>query len=208
LIIDTMISTNIAHQSLLKKLKKIHKQLAFSQSLKCTYTSSNQFIKNFFFYFFLKKVELDLTVQFFIVYVHTNIGIMRRFKMDWFCRARFNICFKTLLSMFAGTYIRVARFFFEQHTKRVKICHTNINIPQKDQMEVPRIRSNGHYINIPASSIARPSKIYQKLDFWFENMPSGNPAEACSSCIRPTCITFIRYVLPLLGQIYYVWIFT
>jgi hypothetical protein len=25
-------------------------------------------------------------------------------------------------------------------------------------------------------SIARPSKIYPNLDFWFENKPSGNPA--------------------------------
>jgi hypothetical protein len=31
-------------------------------------------------------------------------------------------------------------------------------------------------IKIPASSIARPSKIYPNLDFLFENMPSGNPA--------------------------------
>jgi hypothetical protein len=30
---------------------------------------------------------------------------------------------------------------------------------------------------IPTSSIARPSKIYQNSDFWFENKPSGNPEE-------------------------------
>jgi hypothetical protein len=30
--------------------------------------------------------------------------------------------------------------------------------------------------NIPKISIARPSQIYPNLDFWFENMPSGNPA--------------------------------
>jgi hypothetical protein len=29
--------------------------------------------------------------------------------------------------------------------------------------------------NIPTSSIARPSKNYPNLDFWFENIPSGNP---------------------------------
>jgi hypothetical protein len=28
----------------------------------------------------------------------------------------------------------------------------------------------------PISSIARPSKTYPKLDFWFENKPSGSPA--------------------------------
>jgi hypothetical protein len=28
---------------------------------------------------------------------------------------------------------------------------------------------------IPTSSIERPSKIYPKKDFWFENGPSGSP---------------------------------
>jgi predicted lactoylglutathione lyase len=31
------------------------------------------------------------------------------------------------------------------------------------------------FINIPTSSIARPSKIYPNLGFWFENKQSGNP---------------------------------
>jgi hypothetical protein len=30
--------------------------------------------------------------------------------------------------------------------------------------------------NIPTSSIARPYKTYPNRDFWFENIPSGNPA--------------------------------
>jgi hypothetical protein len=30
-------------------------------------------------------------------------------------------------------------------------------------------------INISTSPIERPYKIYQNLDFWFENRPSGNP---------------------------------
>jgi hypothetical protein len=29
--------------------------------------------------------------------------------------------------------------------------------------------------NIPTFYIPRPTKIYPKLDFWFENKPSGNP---------------------------------
>jgi hypothetical protein len=29
-------------------------------------------------------------------------------------------------------------------------------------------------VKIPTSSIARPSKICPNMDFWFENMPSGN----------------------------------
>jgi hypothetical protein len=30
--------------------------------------------------------------------------------------------------------------------------------------------------NLPTSSIARPYKMYPNWDFWFENIPSGNPA--------------------------------
>jgi hypothetical protein len=30
-------------------------------------------------------------------------------------------------------------------------------------------------LNIPTTSIARPSKIYPNLDYWFENIPSGDP---------------------------------
>jgi hypothetical protein len=40
--------------------------------------------------------------------------------------------------------------------------------------KLPRNTSNGD-INIPTSSSARPSKIFPNWDFWFENMPSGNP---------------------------------
>jgi hypothetical protein len=29
---------------------------------------------------------------------------------------------------------------------------------------------------MPTSSIARPTKIYPNCEFWFENMPSGNPS--------------------------------
>jgi hypothetical protein len=39
-------------------------------------------------------------------------------------------------------------------------------------------------IKYAKSSIARPSKIYPNLDFWFENKPSGNPA---SECILQIC---------------------
>jgi hypothetical protein len=30
--------------------------------------------------------------------------------------------------------------------------------------------------NMPTSSTSRPSRMYPNLDFWFENIPSGNPA--------------------------------
>jgi hypothetical protein len=32
-------------------------------------------------------------------------------------------------------------------------------------------------INIPTFSIWRPTKFYQNWNFWFENEPSGNPAD-------------------------------
>jgi hypothetical protein len=31
---------------------------------------------------------------------------------------------------------------------------------------------------MPTPSIARPSKIFPNLDFWFEDKPSGNPCYA------------------------------
>jgi hypothetical protein len=52
---------------------------------------------------------------------------------------------------------RVARFFFVLNSK------------------------TGGNIHIPTSSIARPSKDYPNLDFWFENKPSGNPGGVCGS---------------------------
>jgi hypothetical protein len=30
-------------------------------------------------------------------------------------------------------------------------------------------------LNVPKQFIPRPSEILQKLDIWFENIPSGNP---------------------------------
>jgi hypothetical protein len=52
----------------------------------------------------------------------------------------------------------------------------------------PQTITNGHKLyqmatkytkwpyNVPTPSMARPSKIYPNSDFWFENIPSGNPA--------------------------------
>jgi hypothetical protein len=41
-------------------------------------------------------------------------------------------------------------------------------------------------IYVPTFYILRPSKIYPNWDFWFENMPSGNPAwqaYLCTVCL-------------------------
>jgi hypothetical protein len=40
-------------------------------------------------------------------------------------------------------------------------------------LEVPKLDKVA--IKIPTSSIAKPFQIYPNWDFWFENMPSGNP---------------------------------
>jgi hypothetical protein len=40
-------------------------------------------------------------------------------------------------------------------------------------------------LNIPTSSVARPSKIYPNWHFWFENIPSGNPeSQSKRSCFQ------------------------
>jgi hypothetical protein len=46
-------------------------------------------------------------------------------------------------------------------------------------------------LNTPKFSIVRPSKIYPNWDFWFENIPSGNPAcarEIPRPHLNPFCI--------------------
>jgi hypothetical protein len=39
--------------------------------------------------------------------------------------------------------------------------------------------------NMPTSFIARPSKIYPNWIFWFESMPSGNPALDAFKVFKP-----------------------
>jgi hypothetical protein len=65
---------------------------------------------------------------------------------------------------------RVARFYLVQHTKTVK----TYKITTKCTKWLYNI-SNVHICNITTSSIEKTSKIYPNLDFWFENIPSGNP---------------------------------
>jgi hypothetical protein len=64
-----------------------------------------------------------------------------------------------------------------QYTKEGKIYQTttkilpNVHLPKcKIALKFP----TGHFC-IPTFSIPRPSKIYHNCDFWFENMPFGNP---------------------------------
>jgi hypothetical protein len=55
-------------------------------------------------------------------------------------------------------------------------CQIFLGTTYQDGKNIP----NNHKIykmaiNIPTSSIARPSKMYPNWYFWFGNMPSGNP---------------------------------
>jgi hypothetical protein len=65
-------------------------------------------------------------------------------------------------------------FYWYDIPKRGK--YNKLHLPK-----LPQNISNGNEIDqmaikMPTSSIARPSKIYPVWDFWFGNMPSGNPA--------------------------------
>jgi hypothetical protein len=74
---------------------------------------------------------------------------------------------------------RVARFIWEQHTKKRK----NIRKDYKIQKIVPKdhkiykmfIKHTEWPLNIPNVSTPRPSKMYKNWDFWYEKIPSGNP---------------------------------
>jgi hypothetical protein len=45
--------------------------------------------------------------------------------------------------------------------------------PKIDQMAVKRPNDHTIYQHLP---LQVPPKIYPNLDFWFENIPSGNPS--------------------------------
>jgi hypothetical protein len=66
-------------------------------------------------------------------------------------------------------------FSWYNKPKREKIYQITMKWPQN----IPNSRKIDQMaiciIHITTSSIARPSKIYPNRDFWFENVPSGNP---------------------------------
>jgi hypothetical protein len=68
-------------------------------------------------------------------------------------------------------------FFFVQQTKTGNKFTKRIQIIQNDhKIYHMTVKQTKWPYNIPTLSISRPSKIYPKLGFWFENNPSGNPA--------------------------------
>jgi hypothetical protein len=79
---------------------------------------------------------------------------------------------KSNATYFEAIVTGVARFLLVKHTKRGK------NIPYDEiihKIYPMAVKQTKWPQNIPTSSIVRPFKIYPNWDFWFENMPSGNP---------------------------------
>jgi hypothetical protein len=73
---------------------------------------------------------------------------------------------------------RVARFFVAQYSKtgeNIPNDHTLYQIPIKYKYQMAG-KFDQMAIKYTKYTIARPSKIYPNWDFWFETIPSGNPA--------------------------------
>jgi hypothetical protein len=69
--------------------------------------------------------------------------------------------------------LRVARYLLVNDTKTGKMYQMNINVPNGYKIFQMAIR----YIHYVFPIYVRPSKIVPNRNFWFENKPSGNPAD-------------------------------
>jgi hypothetical protein len=80
---------------------------------------------------------------------------------------------------------RVARFFFGAAYQNMKNIPNNCKLYQMANIYIPNGRKiHQMALKYTTFSIARPSKIYPNWDFWFENMPSGNPGQGNSFNIK------------------------
>jgi hypothetical protein len=73
-------------------------------------------------------------------------------------------------------FVRVARFFLTQYTKRGKIYQITTTYTIVHKIYQMTLKYSKWTQTIRTLSILRLSKIYRNLYFWFENIPSGNPA--------------------------------
>jgi hypothetical protein len=71
--------------------------------------------------------------------------------------------------------ICVARFFLTQYTKTGKIYQIANKLPNGHEIYQMAVIYSKWPWNMSTVSIPRATKIYPKWDFWFENIPSGNP---------------------------------
>jgi hypothetical protein len=77
------------------------------------------------------------------------------------------------------------------------------NIPIGHKIYQLAIKYTNWPYNTPTSSIAKPSKIYLNGDFWFETLPSGNPA--LTSFMQNRCTTyFSRHDFPIRQNMSYI----
>jgi hypothetical protein len=87
----------------------------------------------------------------------------RIFELQKFC------CVEQGCQIFLRTKYQNGKNMPNSHDLHLPNVHKKYNKrPKMDQVSIK-------YIHQPTSSIARHSKIYPNLDFWFENKPSGNP---------------------------------
>jgi hypothetical protein len=73
-----------------------------------------------------------------------------------------------------------------KYQKPGKIYQITTKLPNEHKIyQMALINSKLEY-NLPIFSIIRPSKIYPIRDFWFENIPSGNPGrKTLASAVFP-----------------------
>jgi hypothetical protein len=69
----------------------------------------------------------------------------------------------------------VARFFSVKRTKTGEMYQRTITNTKWPQNILYGLKIDQMAIKCATSSAEKPSKIYQKLNFWFEKIPSGNP---------------------------------
>jgi hypothetical protein len=81
--------------------------------------------------------------------------------------------------------------FIVQHTKMGKKY-------TKRPLKMPNINN----VPIPKFSTPRPSKIFQNWDFWYENIPSGNPGKVFYVCCSTSISCRIHRLSLLLIHIY------
>jgi hypothetical protein len=73
-------------------------------------------------------------------------------------------------------WARIARFFLKQQTKNIRMYSITTNYTKGAMKSTKWSYKYSKWTeNIQTFSVPRPSKIYQKWDFRFANIPSGNP---------------------------------
>jgi hypothetical protein len=90
--------------------------------------------------------------------------------------------FSHVVNQLHPSHIQGCQIFVDKNTKTGKTYQITTKSPMAiKNTKWPKYISNGHKINQYLS--LQDSKIYPKMAFWFENIPSGNPAHALSRLV-------------------------